>query len=187
MQQGGSFFYPVSGGIRFLTRNLHEDAWQSGCLRIPTLAHLQIVRRAHDDKRERRMTASFRWALKIGEGDIDELGHVNNVVYVRWIQETAEAHWMSLADEFLRSGLAWVVLRHEIDYRSAAMPEDEPYALTHVGETDGLRSIRHVDIHSRDGRLLVSARTTWCLLDTVSRKPRRIPDEVRRILQQEGR
>lgn len=132
------------------------------------------------------MKARFSWALRIGEGDIDELGHVNNVVYVRWIQEAAEAHWRSLADESLRSALAWVVLRHEIDYRSAAMPDDNPYALTHVGETDGIRSVRHVDIHGRDGRLLASARTTWCLMDTVSRKPRRIPDQVRRILHQGG-
>lgn len=131
------------------------------------------------------MTERFRWTLKIGEGDIDELGHVNNVVYVRWIQEAAEAHWRSLADEALRAGLAWVVIRHEIDYKSAAMPEEAPYALTHVGETDGLRSIRHVDIHGTDGRLLASARTTWCLMDTVSRKPRRIPAEVRRVLLRE--
>lgn len=130
------------------------------------------------------MTGRFRWVLKIGESDIDDLGHVNNVVYVRWIQEAAEAHWRSLADETMRSGLAWVVLRHEIDYKSAAMPEDEPYALTHVGETDGVRSIRHVEIHGRDGRLLASARTTWCLLDSSGRKPRRIPDEVRVILLQ---
>jgi acyl-CoA thioester hydrolase len=131
---------------------------------------------------ERKIPERFRWPLTIGEGDIDDIGHVNNVVYVRWIQETASAHWMSLADETLRKGMAWVVLRHEIDYRSAAMPQDEPYALTHVGETDGLRSIRHVDIHNKDGRLLASARTTWCLLDSVSRKPRRIPDVVRRVL-----
>jgi acyl-CoA thioester hydrolase len=128
------------------------------------------------------MTVRFRWALHIGEGDIDGLGHVNNVVYVRWIQEAAEAHWRSLADESLRNGIAWVVLRHEIEYRSAAMPEDIPYALTHVGDTDGLRSIRHVDIYNRDGKLLASARTTWCLIDILSRKPRRIPVEVRRVL-----
>lgn len=132
------------------------------------------------------MGQSFRWALQIRPGDIDGLGHVNNVVYVRWVQEAAEAHWKMLSDETLRADHAWVVLRHEIDYCAAALPGDDPYALTHVGETDSLRSIRYVDIHSRDGRRLASARTTWCLLDIESRKPRRIPPEIRKALLPEG-
>lgn len=132
------------------------------------------------------MNRSFRWELEIRPGDIDGLGHVNNVVYVRWVQETAEAHWRMLSDETQRAGHAWVVLRHEIDYRAAALPGEDPYALTHVGETDSLRSVRYVDIHGRDGRLLASARTTWCLLDAGSLKPRRIPSEIRKALLQEG-
>jgi acyl-CoA thioester hydrolase len=124
----------------------------------------------------------FRCPLKIRETDLDALGHVNNVVYVRWVQEAAEAHWTQLADIAVRHANLWVVVRHEIDYISATMPDDKPFAWTWVGETNALRSVRHVDIHADDGRLLASALTTWCLYDPVSKKPRRIPSEVKKML-----
>jgi len=126
---------------------------------------------------------SFRCDLHIGKEDIDTLGHVNNVVYLRWVQEAAQAHWNTLAGPAIRSQYLWIVLRHEIDYRSAAQQTDKPFALTWVGETDALRSIRHVEIRAASGPLLAEARTTWCLIDPISQKPRRIPAEIRKTLQ----
>lgn len=125
---------------------------------------------------------AFRVDLRIGDGDIDNLGHVNNVVYLRWVQEAAEAHWMTLADEEQRKAMVWVVLRHEIDYHRAAVPGDAPHAMTWVGETAGVRSVRHVSICDLSGRLLASARTTWCLLDAKDMRPKRIAGDVEDIL-----
>ena len=50
--------------------------------------------------------------------DIDVQGHVNNVAFVRWIQDIAVAHWFSIANEAIRTKYTWVVLRHEIDYKN---------------------------------------------------------------------
>lgn len=127
----------------------------------------------------------FEWPLQILPQDIDELGHVNNVVYLRWVQETAEAHWKHLASQSERERWIWVVGRHEIDYRRSAKPGDDVYARTWVGETEGVRSIRHVQILERQGKLLAEAKTTWVLVDPVSLRPQKIGDDVVQALRRD--
>jgi acyl-CoA thioester hydrolase len=80
------------------------------------------------------MSSSFNHSLKVVRADIDELGHVNNVVYVRYVQEVAAAHWSIVADEALREKYLWVVLRHEIDYKHPAFLNEVIRATTWVGE-----------------------------------------------------
>jgi len=63
--------------------------------------------------------------MSVLPADIDEQNHVNNTVYLRWIQDIATAHWKSLASAEAQAGIAWVVLRHEIDYKSPASLGDE--------------------------------------------------------------
>jgi acyl-CoA thioester hydrolase len=127
----------------------------------------------------------FTLPLPIDPADIDELGHVNNVVYLRWVQDISEAHWSSLATETERQEWVWVVGRHEIDYKRSAKLGDDVYARTWVGETEGVRSVRHVQILERSGKLLAEARTTWVLVDPVSLRPRKIGDEVIAVLQRD--
>jgi len=117
---------------------------------------------------------AYRIPLHIAPSDIDELGHVNNVVYLRWVQGASAAHWSVLADEQVRKDNVWVVLRHEIDYAAPALPGDELHALTWVGETEGVRSVRYVNIYNGKDKLLAAARTTWCLLDARSGRPKRV-------------
>jgi acyl-CoA thioester hydrolase len=121
---------------------------------------------------------SYRHDILVQAADIDALGHVNNVVYLRWAQEAAEAHWSRLASPGERSAIAWVVLRHEIDYKQAAKPGDSVHALTWVGETEGVRSVRHVQIFREPGILLAEAKTTWVLVDAVTQRPKRIGPDV---------
>lgn len=113
-------------------------------------------------------------------GDIDGMGHVNNIVYVKWIQDVAAAHWLAISSPQERAELAWVVVRHEIDYRSPARLGDALVGRTHVGEQMAATCVRHTEIaRPGDGRTLVSARTTWCAVAPASGRPRRIPDEMR--------
>lgn len=114
--------------------------------------------------------------------DIDELGHVNNVVYLRWVQDASAAHWQVLSTEEIRKTFAWVVSRHEIDYKASALPGDELHAETWVGETEGVRSVRYVNIVNSSGKVLAAARTTWVLIDAVSGRPRRIEGEISDML-----
>ncbi|MFL5521234.1 MAG: acyl-CoA thioesterase [Gemmatimonadales bacterium] len=120
--------------------------------------------------------------LIAADADIDELGHVNNIVYLRWVQEAAVAHWRALAPADAQASLAWVVLRHEIDYSRPAMLGDELLARTWVGAAEGLSFERHTEIvRRRDARVLARARTLWCPVDMASGRPRRVGEDVRRL------
>jgi acyl-CoA thioester hydrolase len=121
----------------------------------------------------------FEMQISVSPQDIDNLGHVNNVVYLRWVQDVAEAHWNRLASAELQKNLAWVVLRHEINYHKPAFLNDKIIARTWVGETAGFRSVRHVEIFNANDVLLVAACTTWCLIDPVTGRPKKITDEVK--------
>jgi acyl-CoA thioester hydrolase len=76
---------------------------------------------------------AFEMTIAVEPSDIDGLGHVNNVVYVRWVQDVAVAHWRAAAPHAEQEKLRWVVLRHEIDYKQAARLGDRIVARTWVG------------------------------------------------------
>lgn len=130
------------------------------------------------------MGKAFRMDLVIQPGDIDALSHVNNVVYLQWVQDVSAAHWFELSTPDIREQYAWVVLRHEIDYLKSAKWGDELYAETWVGETAGFRSVRWVNIFNKQNDLLVRASTTWCMIDTRQFKPARLTPEILAILDQ---
>lgn len=110
--------------------------------------------------------------------DIDELGHVNNAVWVQWIQDMATSHWRAVAAPEHVAAYIWVVVRHEIDYVGNAGPGETVAARTWVGEAPrGARFDRHVEF-SRDGRVLVRAKTTWAIVDKATGRIRRVPPDV---------
>ena len=115
--------------------------------------------------------------------DIDANGHVNNVVYVRWIQDMATSHWASRQPAEDQARWAWIVLRHEIDYRRALMPGEIATGRTWVAETaEGPRFDRFVRIDGPDGAMCAQARTEWCMIDAASGRPKRVtPDIVERF------
>lgn len=112
--------------------------------------------------------------------DIDEQNHVNNTVYLRWVQDVATAHWKSLASAEAQAAIGWVVLRHEIDYRSPASLEDEILLRTWVGKASRLKFERFTEIHRKiDNRLLAQGRTLWVPIDVRTGKPTRVSSDVR--------
>lgn len=119
--------------------------------------------------------------IPVEDGDIDSLGHVNNIIYLRWVQDAAVAHWNSAATPEELASLVWVVVRHEIDYKHAAMPGDRIVARTWVGPATRLSFDRYTEIlRERDRRLLAKARTVWVPLDARTRRPCEVADAVRR-------
>jgi acyl-CoA thioester hydrolase len=123
---------------------------------------------------------AFELAIRVEQADIDELGHVNNVTYVRWVQDAAVAHWMAAAPAAERARLLWIVLRHEIDYQQAAHLGDGIVARTWVGAATRLRFERHTEIlRAADGCVLARARTLWCPIDAGTRRPTPVSGEVR--------
>ena len=123
--------------------------------------------------------APFEITVQVQPEDVDGLGHVNNIVYVRWIQEVALAHWFARAPAEAQAAMTWVVLRHEIDYLHPARPGDAIHARTWIGDGQSLRYERFTEIARGDGTVLARARTLWCPVDTATGRPRRVPPAVR--------
>lgn len=122
----------------------------------------------------------FEIAIRVEPADIDEVGHVNNVTYVRWVQEAAVAHWKAAAPPADQERLVWVVVRHEIDYLHAALPGDGILARTWVGAASRVRFERHTEVlREADRRVLAKSRTLWCPIDRQSRRPVSVSAEVR--------
>ena len=117
----------------------------------------------------------FECAFAVTAGDIDGLGHVNNVVYLRWVQDVAAAHWESATTPAERADIGWVVLRHEIDYQHPAKPGDQVIARTWVGPPSAATFERHTEIlRAADRRVLARARSLWCPVNPGSGRVRRI-------------
>ncbi len=110
--------------------------------------------------------------------DIDELGHVNNTVYLRWVQDVATAHWRAVARAADIDRYIWVVTRHEIDYLRATLAGEVLTLTTWVGTPKGARFDRHVEISGADNRLRVRAATIWAIIDKASGRAIRVPAEV---------
>jgi acyl-CoA thioester hydrolase len=122
----------------------------------------------------------FELAITVEPTDIDLMGHVNNVTYLRWVQEAATAHWNALASADDRAQLLWVVLRHEIDYKRAALLTDAIVARTWVGTATRIRFERFTEIlRASDRTVLAAAKTIWCPIDAETMKPIAVSGEVR--------
>ncbi len=110
----------------------------------------------------------FSMPVTVTAADIDALGHVNNIHYLRWVQDVATAHWHSVATPEQVAAHIWVVTRHEIDYLKQTLPGETLLLTTWVGEPKGARFDRFVEIAGADGRLRARAVTTWALIDAAS-------------------
>jgi len=121
----------------------------------------------------------FEFEFTAAAEHIDELGHVNNAVWVQWIQTIAVAHWHSVCDPAHHDAYFWVVVRHEIDYLRAAYEGDRIIGRTWVGEAPrGARFDRLVEFVGPDGKTCVRARTSWAIIDRATGRPIRVPPDV---------
>jgi acyl-CoA thioester hydrolase len=126
------------------------------------------------------MSAAFEMTVPVLPDDIDEQNHVNNTVYLRWIQDVAVAHWQAIASPDAQEAIGWVVLRHEIDYKTPATLRDEIVLRTWVGKATRLTFERFTEIRRKsDGQLLSEARTLWCPVSARTGRPMRVSEEVR--------
>ncbi len=124
------------------------------------------------------MATSFEMHFTARPNDIDIMGHVNNAVWVRWMDEIATAHWHDRAKAQDIARYVWVVTRHEIDYKGNVGPGEAVTARTFVPDPPrGARFDRRVDFFGADGALRVSALTTWAMIDQATGRLSRIPAE----------
>ena len=124
----------------------------------------------------------FSHSFCVSAEDIDVQGHVNNVAFVRWIQDVAVAHWFSVTTEETREKFTWIVVRHEIDYKKQAFENEEITATTWVGKATHVTCERFTEI-GRGADLLVQARSVWCMIDKRTGKPHRITEEIKSVFE----
>jgi acyl-CoA thioester hydrolase len=128
------------------------------------------------------MPEIFEYHLTVGNGDIDELGHANNVAYVAWMQSAAIAHTTAQGwpgERYRERGFGWVARSHRIDYLKPAFARDELVIETWIASLGKATSMRRYRILRRsDQQLLATAETNWAFVDYKSGKPIRIPAEI---------
>jgi acyl-CoA thioester hydrolase len=110
---------------------------------------------------------------------IDELGHVNNAVWVDWIQQLATSHWSAVASPEHQAAYVWVVTRHEIDYRGNVGLGESVTAETWIpAAPTGARFDRCAEFRDSVGKVIVASRTTWAIIERASGRLVRVPKEV---------
>lgn len=119
----------------------------------------------------------FSRSFQVEAEDIDEQGHVNNVAYLRWIQDVAVAHWRHSASPEQLEKYSWITVRHEIDYKKQSFVRQKVTVTTWVGEWTHVTCERFTEIR-RDKDVLVRGRTVWCLIDRETTKPTRISSDL---------
>lgn len=121
-------------------------------------------------------------ALEIAPGDIDFMGHVNNSVYLTWVQEAVIAYWRQVAPAEAVARHLWVAIRHEITYRRPAFLDDALAASVVAEGVQGARAFFRTVI-TRGEEVLAEVKSSWCCLDAATLKPARLArDVVRRFL-----
>ncbi len=125
------------------------------------------------------MSEPYRKTFTARPEHIDVMGHVNNAVWVQWVQDLATAHWEAVANPDHARAFTWLVIRHEIDYRGNIAEGETATGETWIpGEAQGAKSTRRVDFRNASGKMIVSASTTWAMLDRESGRLARVRPEI---------
>lgn len=130
----------------------------------------------------RTRSEQFEHPVTVEAADIDANRHVNNVAYLRWVQDAAVAHWRAAVEPELARTVQWVVVRHEIDYKKPAHLGDSLVVRTWIEQVTAATTERFCEIlRPADGQLLARARTIWCAIDPETGKPKRIDSRLRAV------
>lgn len=121
----------------------------------------------------------FKQQFTVPSSAIDNLNHVNNVTYLQWCLDAAEAHWNAKTTQEQRNKNVWVVLNHFISYKNPSFLGDQLETQTWIDNYEGVKSERHYKIiRPKDNKVIVEAKTLWCFLDAKTFRPTKITDEI---------
>lgn len=133
------------------------------------------------------MPAIYLYRCTVQPEDIDGQGHVNNLTFVRWMQDAAVAHSAAQGwppERYRTLGCGWVVRSHWIEYRRPAFLNDLIVVETWVADFKRISSRRRYRIcRDSDGVVLAVAETNWAFVDLQSFLPRRVPPPLREAFQ----
>ncbi len=128
------------------------------------------------------MSKVFEKEIKAGPEAIDELGHVNNMVYLEWFLDAATAHGSSTGwdlPRMLKTGEGWVVRKHEIEYLAQVREGEELLLRTWIESVDRVSSVRRYELlRKADGRSCARGSTVWVWISYKTGRPCRIPADL---------
>ena len=121
----------------------------------------------------------FSMMIRVEEQHLDDLNHVNNVIYVQWMQDIASKHWNTYVSDKLKEEVLWMTKRHEIDYYNQAFLHDELRMETWTGDYTNVTWKRHYEItRPSDNKKIIAAASVWIAVDKKTQRVRRIDDEL---------
>ena len=125
------------------------------------------------------MSNRFTMTFTAGPEHIDVMGHVNNAVWVQWMEAVATRHWETYGAPEHVAAYAWVAVRHEIDYRGNIREGEIAVAETFIpAGPNGAKFDRRIDFSNATGKVIVSARTTWAMIEIATGRLKRVPEDV---------
>jgi len=119
----------------------------------------------------------FRHQIAIEPADIDHMGHVNNAVYLKWVQDAVVDYWRSVAPPDAVASHLWVALKHEITYLRPTFLQDVVVAEVIAEKVQGARAM-FTTVVRRGEEKLSEIKSSWCCLDAASLRPARLAREV---------
>jgi acyl-CoA thioester hydrolase len=119
----------------------------------------------------------YRHAIGIRPADIDHMGHVNNSVYLQWVQEAVVRYWEKVAPSEAVGAHLWVALKHEISYRRPTFLEDVVVADVIAERVMGARAL-FTTLIKRGEEVVAEIQSTWCCLDAGSGRPARLAKDI---------
>ncbi|MCL6683004.1 acyl-CoA thioesterase [Sphingomonas alba] len=123
------------------------------------------------------VSQAYHHPIGIHAEDIDHMGHVNNSVYLKWVQEAVVRYWESLAPPDAIAGHLWVALKHEISYRRPTFLDDIVFADVIAEKVEGARAL-FTTVIKRGEDVLAEVQSTWCCLDAASLRPARLARDI---------
>lgn len=130
-------------------------------------------------------TDTYHYPVGIEPDDIDHMGHVNNSVYLKWVQEAVVNFWETVAPPDAVARHLWIALSHEIKYRRPTFLEDNVVADVVAERIAGARAM-FTTVIKRGETVLAEVKSTWCCLDAGNGRPARLAKDVARRFLPEG-
>ena len=120
---------------------------------------------------------TFRHPIAIEPTDIDHMGHVNNAVYLKWVQEAVVDYWRSVAPPAAVAQHLWVALKHEITYLRPTFLQDIVVAEVIAEKVEGARAM-FTTVLRRGDEVLSEIKSSWCCLDAATKRPARLARDI---------
>jgi acyl-CoA thioester hydrolase len=120
---------------------------------------------------------AYHHPIGIVPDDIDHMGHVNNSVYLKWVQEAVVDFWEKVAPPEAVAKHLWIALSHEINYRRPTFLDDLVVADVIAEKVEGARAF-FTTVIKRGEEVLAEVKSTWCCLDAASHRPARLARDI---------